>query len=240
MKRLLIGLVALFLLTASAPSNTYEAITQMLAPVVQLNTADRPVGSGTSIYYDGTYSYIITAKHVTDYSVDARNIAYTTYDNYGAPLEITHLPYEEVYTSPTVDLSLIRVEAKLPVASLGFTSAVSTESYTVGGGFGMPIFMTKGIISALFEDKIQHSSEAAPGNSGGGLFIWDKTDKRYELVGVVDMVYTKALTSVLSKYVRTEVHYIALSLQYKDFLDEAGFADIYRLRSARVNSVPDR
>ena len=105
---------------------------------------------------------------------------------------------------------------------------VTQKSWIVGAGLGRPPFPTDGVISAIDKDRdgngtfILASAPIINGNSGGGLYIYDEEEARYELVGVVRHM---GVTAIGGKIVMPVAH-MAFSVHVdsvRAFLKNKGF-----------------
>ncbi|MCS7233336.1 MAG: DegQ family serine endoprotease [Synergistetes bacterium] len=129
----------------------------------------RGKGSGFIISEDG---YILTNNHVVQ---NADEIIVTLADNRKFNAKV-------VGTDPTVDLAVIKIDAKgLPSLPLGDSDKVEVGEWVVaiGNPFGLSHTVTVGVISAKgrtitagdrsFENFLQTDAAINPGNSGGPL-----------------------------------------------------------------------
>lgn len=129
----------------------------------------RGKGSGFIISEDG---YILTNNHVVQ---GADEIIVTLADNRKFNAKV-------IGTDPTVDLAVIKIDAKgLPSLPLGDSDKVEVGEWVVaiGNPFGLSHTVTVGVISAKgrtitagdrsFENFLQTDAAINPGNSGGPL-----------------------------------------------------------------------
>jgi S1-C subfamily serine protease len=86
------------------------------------------------------------------------------------------------------DLAMITVPVLYKPVSAIMTNAtldMFEQVWAIGAGLGLPPFPTVGMISIPdLNGDIVHSAMIISGNSGGGLFIYNRKKHRYELVGI--------------------------------------------------------
>lgn len=131
------------------------------------------VGSGVIVSDKG---YILTNNHVAD--INAKSINVMTYDGNEHKAKV-------VWADPSLDLSVIKIEAKnLKAVTMGDSKAltIGEPAIAIGNPLGLTFqrSVTSGIISAInrtleiekgvfIEDLIQTDASINPGNSGGPL-----------------------------------------------------------------------
>jgi serine protease Do len=150
-----------------------------LAPV----PVKRGVGTGFVVDPRGI---IATNRHVTD---GGEEIYATLSDN-------TRLRATLIYRSPDIDLALLQVSPKEPLAAVTFGDSDAIRQgdsvLAIGNPLGLGGTVTSGIISALDRDIRETALDSFmqidvainPGNSGGPLF-----NRKGEVVGVNTAVY---------------------------------------------------
>ncbi|MBI4666643.1 MAG: trypsin-like peptidase domain-containing protein [Nitrospinae bacterium] len=147
------------------------------------------LGSGVIIRPEG---YILTNNHVID---GATEIRVSLADDRAFPAEV-------VGTDPSLDLAVIKVNAKspLPAAPIGKSSdlMIGETIIAIGNPFGLTHTVTTGVLSAtgrsiqgendrLYHDFLQIDASINPGNSGGAL-----VNINGELIGITTAVFRPA------------------------------------------------
>jgi Do/DeqQ family serine protease len=156
---------------------------------------ERSLGSGVIVSADG---YILTNNHVVageQGRISLRQLPAITV-SLGDKRE---LRAQIVGVDPTVDLALLKVDAKnLPTMTWGDSSQLKVAQWVlaIGNPFQLNQTVTLGIVSALgrtslgisgYEDFIQTDAAINPGNSGGAL-----VNTRGELIGVNTAIFSQS------------------------------------------------
>lgn len=121
-------------------------------------------------------------------------------DNEDTPLTLNGKRVKILKIDETLDLALLQVEEDCPCVPVGKDlPKPDTVAYVVGFPVyreGMPQYLTEGKIQGYWEEtnRILTNILTAPGNSGGGLFIYN--DGQWELSGIV--VSVSAIGSLFS------------------------------------------
>lgn len=156
---------------------------EMLYSAALITVDGKGGGSGIVIHSDNKIesSLIITARHVVK-DAEPGDLWVTLY-----PSGLKY-PASVIRLSDMYDLALIRVDVYHPnVAKLGKVRLLLpfTEVTKIGSGLGMTPFPTTGIVESFSktEGLMTVSSPVIFGDSGGGIFIKEKTG--YRLVGIV-------------------------------------------------------
>lgn len=152
------------------------------------------VGSGVVVHKDG---YILTNDHVAGGNPASINVIFS---------DGTDLAGRTLWSDPTLDLAIVKIDAKnLVAAPLGSSEslAVGETAIAIGTPLGLQFqhTVTSGIISALnrtvkvptargenfMEDLIQTDASINPGNSGGPLL-----NIKGEIIGINTIKVTSA------------------------------------------------
>lgn len=143
---------------------------------------EQPEGSGVVIAEGGI---IATAYHVIEPAT-------------GVQVRLSDgrvLRAQRIGDDPATDISLLRVEADLPVLEPASSLALATPVCAVGNAFGLDLSVTCGVVSALnragvgfnpIEDFVQTDASVNPGASGGALVTKDGA-----LVGMLSAIFTR-------------------------------------------------
>ena len=130
------------------------------------------------------------------------------------PLLLAGKPVKVLKIDKELDLALLEVEMSCPCVSVAEQMPkVDSTGYLVGYPLqrkGTPQFLTEGRIQGLNEEahRIFTSADAAPGNSGGGLFVFNKD--QWELVGILveiegmGNIFMPSMVHFMSRSVDTE------------------------------------
>lgn len=172
--------------SAKLKTSTTEKVVQSVTPAVvgiettavskdMFNRESESSGVGTGFIVD-TNGIIVTNQHVV--SDNPKNINVTLKDG-------TSYDAKVIYTSTTVDLAVIKIDAKnLPVINFGDSEKINIgqTAIAIGNPMGLTFerTVTQGIVSALnrsiavdtntiAEDLIQTDASINAGNSGGPL-----------------------------------------------------------------------
>lgn len=172
--------------SAKLKTSTTEKVAQSVTPAVvgiettavskdMFNRESESSGVGTGFIVD-TNGIIVTNQHVV--SDNPKNINVTLKDG-------TSYDAKVIYASTTVDLAVIKIDAKnLPVINLGDSEKINIgqTAIAIGNPMGLTFerTVTQGIVSALnrsiavdtntiAEDLIQTDASINAGNSGGPL-----------------------------------------------------------------------
>lgn len=173
MKVYVAGLVLLFASVPTAVANDSTVL------IEYQKGADKGAGTGTVIACEGDKSLILTCAHVvpTDDTVfvthkgkryEAKWIA-------GSPVKEAKAPDGTTFHYVDgVDLALITVEVKLPVAPIATTPFKKGDKVFQYGYAGGPPFADKGPyakIGTVYDaEGVWATADARPGDSGSGLF----------------------------------------------------------------------
>jgi Do/DeqQ family serine protease len=161
----------------------------------QQRDVERSLGSGVIVSADG---YILTNNHVVageQGRISLRQLPAITV----ALGDKREMPAKIVGVDPTIDLALLKIDAKnLPTMPWGDSSQLKVAQWVlaIGNPFQLNETVTLGIVSALgrtslgisgYEDFIQTDAAINPGNSGGAL-----VNARGELVGVNTAIFSQS------------------------------------------------
>jgi S1-C subfamily serine protease len=178
MKRLVAVVTMLFCGVAS--SAEFSVIRQYSKPVVvskQILGRETPVGNGSAIVI--APSYMITAAH-TVLKDPAMMLSVGVEGTQLAKLTV-------VKVDPVVDLALVSApEIKCPCATFASGIERDEQAWTVGFpkfGYYHTQFVTTGTMQGMLNGRIVATPNAAPGSSGGGIFV--KRGAEYQFAGVV-------------------------------------------------------
>jgi len=156
---------------------------------------ERSLGSGVIVSPDG---YILTNNHVVageQGRISLRQLPAITV----ALGDKREVRAKIVGVDPTIDLALLKIEAKnLPTMPWGDSSQLKVAQWVlaIGNPFQLNETVTLGIVSALgrtslgisgYEDFIQTDAAINPGNSGGALI-----NARGELVGINTAIFSQS------------------------------------------------
>ncbi len=146
-------------------------------------------GSGVIVSEDG---YVVTNNHVVDGATSIEVVLNNNRFVY---------PAKVIGTDPSIDLALLKIEAKdLPAIPFGNSEKVETGEWVlaVGNPFNLTSTVTAGIVSAKgrninvvnnqfpIESFIQTDAAINPGNSGGAL-----VNLKGELIGINTAIATR-------------------------------------------------
>ena len=161
----------------------------------QQRDVERSLGSGVIVTADG---YILTNNHVV--AGDQGRIALRQLPSITVALgDKREVPAKIIGVDPTIDLALLKVDAKnLPTMPWGDSSQLKVAQWVlaIGNPFQLNETVTLGIVSALgrtslgisgYEDFIQTDAAINPGNSGGALI-----NARGELVGINTAIFSQS------------------------------------------------
>lgn len=156
-------------------------------------------GNGSGIAYksaSGGGTYILTNNHVVE---DAEKLTVRNADGESFSAQL-------VGRDPETDIAVVKVDADIPVISVGDSSqlVVGQTVVAIGSPFGLEHSVTSGVVSALGRSLPESSSDSAyplvdviqtdaainPGNSGGAL-----VDSKGRLVGINTAIYSENGTS---------------------------------------------
>ncbi len=194
--------------------------TEMLDPVVQLNAncSATVVSSDRDKTSDKVSTYVLTAHHcVEDSSARIHNIMIPIYQD-GKPTEVRYFKAQVKTTSPSADLSLLKLLDEDTLFTNVVAVAKSTDGlvegepvWTVGYPLGMARTITEGLLGPQeympFPDGtkdvlyLRATPQIAGGNSGGALFH-KKSDGKWEQIGVTTA--TVPASDFVSVYTRAD------------------------------------
>lgn len=145
------------------------------------------VGSGTIIAYKNGFTYILTNRHVCNYT-DIGN-CFVIAEGEEDPIELEFIKNTDVNS----DLALWRYDGKIKGKKVikGFSnSSYQTRVFSVGHYLGIPYTYTEGTKANQISDNDVYNLPCAPGCSGSGIF-----DSDGNLVSVVSAVYTMTVVN---------------------------------------------
>ncbi len=187
--------VAVLLSAAPSPGGAFapEIMDSVVAVLPQWpgGAPGTPGGSGRSEEPEGTAvavfpgGFLATNVHVLR---AAREVRVRLHDGRIVSADI-------VGRDPLTDIALIKVDADLPVPTVGPEPALAAPVCAIGNQFGLGLSVTCGVVSAVHrtgtgfnpvEDFIQTDAAVNPGGSGGALI-----DADGRLIGLVSAIFTK-------------------------------------------------
>jgi S1-C subfamily serine protease len=151
---------------------------RILRSVFTIETSEG-FGSGWAAWTEGSFTYLITAKHVvtSEFGADITTVKVRQKNrSWTGSVE---------KTDSVNDLAVVRVQGLIATplwqtAQLDISPLVGDELVVVGSPYGLEGTVTTGIVSRVSYDVIQTDAAANPGNSGGPA-----VDRQGNVVGVV-------------------------------------------------------
>lgn len=183
MRRLLAASLLLF--CGMASSADFSVIRKYSRPIFVTHTISERstaiVGNGSGIVI--AEGYMLTAAHVVDKKTPLK------FFTGAADKAIT---ITVVKSDPTIDIALVTSpDIKCPCASFATSVAQDEDAWAVGFPKLMAYrtqFLTSGLIQNYTNNSIVTTALAAPGSSGGGLFV--RRDGKYVLAGIIKTIGT--------------------------------------------------
>lgn len=179
MKRLVAVVAMLF--CGAASSAEFSVIRQYSKPVLvskQINGGEQMIGNGSAIVIAPTF--MITAAHTIP--KDSSTMLSVRSGQQSQLSRLTVLKVDHV-----VDLALVSSpDIKCPCATFATGVERDEPAWTVGFpkfGYYQTQFITTGIMQGMLNGRIVATPNAAPGSSGGGIFV--KRGTEYHFAGVV-------------------------------------------------------
>jgi S1-C subfamily serine protease len=181
MKRLFTAMLTLF--CGVAFSADFSIIRKYSRPILVTLTLDERtsamVGNGSGIAI--AEGYLLSVAHVVEKPPNHKLV--TSVGTKAVELRV-------VKVDPKTDLALLASpDIKCPCATLTSDVVQDEDAWTVGFpkyGTFQTQFVTTGLIQNYVHGSIIATPNAAPGSSGGGLFV--KRDKQYLLGGIVKAI----------------------------------------------------
>jgi S1-C subfamily serine protease len=154
----------------------YSRVLLLVEPVPDKPDKSRIRGSGSAIVIAPTYAVTVAHNLPTDPQQEPVMIS----DGVGHSVKVLKV-------DPITDIALVTSpDIKCPCAPLVTSIERDEEAWTVGFpkfSVYQTQFVTMGILQGMLNGRIVASPNAAPGSSGGGMFVKRGTD--FQLAGLV-------------------------------------------------------